>query len=371
MLLYLPERIYKHLENDEIYASMIKETTNKIFSNDYLKTMHAYENDNEEIAKLQNYIKNNTPEEFQMELNLSFSDDLSKYEKDFDNMDIETKLYWLCEMEAGNMVLTKEFNLRNMKFLRLYKNNVIPEKEKYSEFLHCMYYFKLMYEKIIEMTEKEKTYNLVLEYFKYESEIFNEIIEYSSLEAFKQMMFSKREQMYVLFYEFIGQFCSEYKEVNQFIRKCLINYDFKYNEFSYFKLMFNNLIFQQCIDKFDIKSAKQNLDTIIQMINYAYDNKSNAIKSLNHYNNSFIDEFLNYSHFIYNMVKVYMPNLNKSWNFINNVNLTDLEKRFYKNSLTTDENKIYIKYIKKDNNYSKNWVEISKNLLSYLDELYS
>lgn len=371
MLLYLPERIYKQLENDEVYASMIDNITKKIFSNDYLKTMYSYENENEDIVKLQNYIKNVVSDEYQMELNLSFNDDLSIYEKDFDNMDIETKLYWLCEMQAGDMSLNKDFNLRNMKFLRLYKNYVIPEKEKYSEFLHCMYYSKVLYEKIIEMTEKEKTYNLVLEYFKYESKLFNEIINYSSLESFKQMMFSKREQMYVLFYEFIGQFCKEYKETNSFIRKCLINQDFKYNEFSYFKLMFNNLVFQQCIDKLDIKSAKQNLDTIIQMIDYAYNNKENACKSLNHYNNAFIDEFLNYSHFIYKIISIYMPKLYNKWNFSENKNLTDLERRFYNNLLTLEENKKYIKYLKKDNNYSISWAESSKNILSQLDELYS
>lgn len=371
MLLYLPERIYKQIENDEIYASMINEVTNKIFCNDYLETMFLYENENDDISKLQNYIRQHVSEEYQMELNLSFHDNLKDYEAYFNDMDLETKLYWLCEVEAGDMTLTNDYNLRNMKFIRLYKNNVLPEKEKYSEFLHCMYYSKLIYEKIIEFTEKEKTYTNVLEFFKYETKLFEEIINYSSLKAFKQMMFSKREQMYVLFYEFIGQFCSEYKEVNSFIRKCLINHDFKYNNFSYFKLMFNNLMFQQNIDKMDIKNAKQNIDMIIQMIDYAYNNKEEAMKSLNHYNNAFIDEFLNFSKFVYRMICTYMPRLCKKWNFIDNKNLTDLEKRFYENNLTNEEIKKYIKYMKKDNNYSIDWIESSKNVLNRLDELYS
>ena len=268
MLLYLPERIYNVIKDDENYKIMAEKATKQIFGEndiDFLKIIYNYENSNEIIKELQNYIYKNTPEEYHLELKLSFSDDLSEFEKDFDKMDMETKLYWLCEMEDGNMSLTKDFNSRNMKFLRLYRNNVLPEKEKYSEFLHCMYYSKLIYEKIIECTEKEKNLNLVKDFFKYESKIFNEIVSFSDLEAFKHMMHSKREQMFVLFYEFIGQFCSEYMEVNNFIVKKLNNKNFKYNKYNYFKLMFYSLCFQQLIDKHQLNEAKLCLDNIIPL----------------------------------------------------------------------------------------------------------
>lgn len=374
MLLYLPERIYNVIKDDENYKIMAEKATKQIFGEndiDFLKIIYNYENSNEIIKELQNYIYKNTPEKYHLELKLSFSDDLSEFEKDFDKMDMETKLYWLCEMEDGNMSLTKDFNSRNMKFLRLYRNNVLPEKEKYSEFLHCMYYSKLIYEKIIEYTEKEKNFHLVKDFFEYEAKIFNEIIEFSNLEAFKHMMYSKREQMFLLFYEFIGQFCLEYIETNDFIKKCLINKNFKYNSNNYFKLMFYSLCFQQLIDKFDLNNAKICLDNIMDIINYNFNNKSYAVSALNHYNNAFIDEFLNYTKFIYNIIKKYMPILHNKWKFTNNINLTDLELRYFENNLYDNEKNMYSKYIKNDNHYSNTWAEASKNVLGQLDKLYS
>ena len=374
MLLYLPERIYNVIKDDKNYKIMAEKATKQIFGEndiDFLKIIYNYENSNEIIKELQNYIYKNTPEEYHLELKLSFSDDLSEFEKDFDKMDMETKLYWLCEMEDGNMSLTKDFNSRNMKFLRLYRNNVLPEKEKYSEFLHCMYYSKLIYEKIIECTEKEKNLNLVKDFFKYESKIFNEIVSFSDLEAFKHMMHSKREQMFVLFYEFIGQFCSEYIEVNNFIVKKLNNKNFKYNKYNYFKLMFYSLCFQQLIDKHQLNEAKLCLDNIIKIINYSFNNKSYAVSALNHYNNAFIDEFINYSKFVYTFIKLYMPILFNEWGFIKNKNLSELEIRYFENKLFSNEQNIYSKYIKRDNHYSTSWTLSSKNVLSELDKLYS
>lgn len=375
MLLYLPERLYKIIENDKKYASMANDLTLEIFGSgnniDFLKTMFNYENINPKIKEIQQYIKSVSPQEYQMELDLSFSDDLSDFKKDYDLMDVETKLYWLCEFEAGDMTATKEFINRNNQFLRLYKNFVLPSKKDYSEFIHCMYYSKLIFNKILELVKKDINYSLVTEFFKYENKIFNEVNSYSSLQAFKQMMFSKREQMYVLFYEYIGQFCKEYKETNTFIRRCLNNSDFKYNKFTYFRLMFNNMCFQQAVDKNNIQDAKFYLDNILKYISYAYNNKEFSIKSLNHYNNSFIDEFLAYSKFIFNVIQDYMPNCFNKWKFIENSNLSDLERRFYLNNLTDDENKLYNNYIKEDNNYSMTWINASKNILHCLDELYT
>ena len=119
MLLYLPERLYKVLEKDEKYASLVNEVTSEIFGYgneiDFLKTMFRYENSDEKIKNLQDYIKSVSPKEYQTELNLSFNDDLRQFENDFESMDVESKLYWLCEMDGGDMTYTDEFNLRNNK----------------------------------------------------------------------------------------------------------------------------------------------------------------------------------------------------------------------------------------------------------------
>ena len=133
MLLYLPERIYNNVfKDDKTYADMVSKATEEIFTNDFVKSMIEYENDNILIKNLQKYIIEKSPEEYQMELELSFNDDLEKYESQFKQMDTETKLYWLCEVNGGNQVDTKEFDERNKKFKFYYEQFVLPEPEKYS-----------------------------------------------------------------------------------------------------------------------------------------------------------------------------------------------------------------------------------------------
>lgn len=374
MLLYLPERLYKVLEKDEKYASLVNEVTSEIFGYgneiDFLKTMFRYENSDEKIKNLQDYIKSVSPKEYQTELNLSFNDDLRQFENDFESMDIESKLYWLCEMDGGDMTYTDEFNLRNNKFIRLYKNHVLPKKENYSPFFHCMYYSKLVYNKINDLSNEEKNFELVMNFCDFESKLYNDIITYSDLESFKHIMYSKREQMYVYFYTVLGQMCDDFYKVADFIRSCLNNEKFKYNKFTYFKFVFNNICFNNFIDNVDLKNSKYCLDKMIEMIKFAFNNKEFAMKSLNHYNNAFIDEFLAHSKFVIDFIRKYMPNAYKRLNF-EKLNLTELENRFYTDDLSDEEFKLYQKYIKKDNFYSNEWIKLSEPVLTLLDELYS
>lgn len=374
MLLYLPERLYKVLEKDEKYASLVNEVTSEIFGYgneiDFLKTMFKYENSDEKIKNLQDYIKRVSPKEYQTELNLSFNDDLRQFENDFESMDVESKLYWLCEMDGGDMTYTDEFNLRNNKFIRLYKNHVLPKKENYSPFFHCMYYSKLVYNKINDLSNEEKNFELVMNFCDFESKLYNDIITYSDLESFKHIMYSKREQMYVYFYTVLGQMCDDFYKVADFIRSCLNNEKFKYNKFTYFKFVFNNICFNNFIDNVDLKNSKYCLDKMIEMIKFAFNNKEFAMKSLNHYNNAFIDEFLAHSKFVIDFIRKYMPNAYKKLNF-EKLNLTELENRFYTDDLSDEEFKLYQKYIKKDNFYSNEWIKLSEPVLTLLDELYS
>ena len=158
MLLYLPERIYNNVfKDDKTYADMVSKATEEIFTNDFVKSMIEYENDNILIKNLQKYIIEKSPEEYQMELELSFNDDLEKYESQFKQMDTETKLYWLCEVNGGNQVDTKEFDERNKKFKFYYEQFVLPEPEKYSNFFHMMYYAKLIYDRILDLSCSDKT----------------------------------------------------------------------------------------------------------------------------------------------------------------------------------------------------------------------
>ena len=75
MLLYLPERIYNNVfKDDKTYADMVSKATEEIFTNDFVKSMIEYENDNILIKNLQKYIIEKSPEEYQMELKLSFNE---------------------------------------------------------------------------------------------------------------------------------------------------------------------------------------------------------------------------------------------------------------------------------------------------------
>jgi hypothetical protein len=374
MLLYLPERLYKILEKDEKYASMVKEVTSDIFGYDgeidFIKTLFRYENADEKIRKLQDYIRSVSPQEYQMELELSLNDDLEKFEKDFDSMDIESKLYWLCEVNAGDMTHSKEFILRNSKFIRLYRNHVLPKKDQYSSFFHCMYYSKMIYNKIYDLFGSEQNYSLLTELYEYESQIFNEVINYSDLESFKQMMYSKREQMYVYFYAVLGQMCDEQDLIIDFIRNCINNEKFKYNKFTYFRFMFNNLCFNRYIDAIDLRNSKSCLDKMIEMIKFVFNNKEYAMKSLNHYNNAFIDEFLAHSKFVIDFIREYLPNAYKKLKF-DTLNLTELERRFYNDELSNEELTTYQRYLKTDNFYSNKWSQLSAPVFEMLDKLYS
>lgn len=374
MLLYLPERLYKVLEKDEKYASLVNEVTSDIFGYgneiDFLKTMFRYENSDEKIKQLQDYIRSVSPKEYQMELELSFNDDLKQFEKEYDNMDVESKLYWLCEMDGGDMTYTNEFNLRNNKFIRLYRNHVLPKKENYSPFLHCMYYSKMVYNKINDLLECEKTFNTFMEFYDYETQIYNNVITYSDLESFKHMMYSKREQMYVYFYTVFGQLCDDQIKIIDFIRNCLNNEKFKYNKFTYFRFIFNNICFNHFVDIVDLKNSKYCLDKMIEMIKFAFENKEFTMKSLNHYNNAFIDEFLAHSKFVIDFIRKYLPNAYKKLGF-EKLNLTELENRFYTDDLTPEESNLYQKYLKKDNFYSDEWSRLSAPVFEFLNKLYS
>ena len=211
MLLYLPERIYNNvLKDDETYANMANEATEKVFVDDFVKSMINYDDDNPYLKELEDYIIEKSPEEYQMELKLCFDDDLEKYEDQYDNMDIETKMYWLCEVNGGDMKPSKKFDERNIKFLRLYNQFVSFEPENYSNFIHMMYYAKVIYQQIMkENEEKDITIDDVKEYIRFEEQIYNQCLRNINDIRYYNMLYSKREQMYVFYFEFVGV-CSRF-----------------------------------------------------------------------------------------------------------------------------------------------------------------
>ena len=360
MLLYLPERIYNNVfKDDKTYADMVSKATEEIFTNDFVKSMIEYENDNILIKNLQKYIIEKSPEEYQMELKLSFNDDLEKYESQFKQMDTETKLYWLCEVNGGNQVDTKEFDERNKKFKFYYEQFVLPEPEKYSNFFHMMYYAKLIYDRILDLSRSDKTLANLKDFMIFEEKVYNECASRAEDERFYQMMYSKREQMFTMMFEFFGQFIDELDEVVRMVDEQLYNGKFKYNDFTYFRTIFNLLSFQTLIDKNDLKNAKKCWVKLTNMINFAFENKGYANKSLNHYNNSFLDEFLGLVKYVYYIDKNYMKD-----NYLTiDANLVDMEIDFFEDKIDKD---FLTKYINDDPSYSYDWLKNKKVILGLI-----
>lgn len=371
MLNYMHDKIYQCFKNDERYKKLEEDAVKYIYCDDYFKMIERYSNNNPIIHKLIEYIKNNVPEQYKQEIDICLSNDISSYESKFNDLTIEEKLSWLYEVDGGDMS-SEKIRGRNKLYIKLYTNNVLINPKKYSDMFHCMYYFKVLQEKIYEMIATPKTLKNVQDFIIYESELFNKVITFSENETFKQIMYSKREQIYLMFYQYYGQFCyKDYKEVNKIIGNCFINVQFKYNDFTFFKLMFNSLAFHQCVDMNDIKSAKKYLDKIIMYLDYGYTSKEKAIKALNHYNDCFNVSFLHYSKFVYTNIQEFMPNLAKKWKFIENPKLSKFEKSYYLNQLKREEFEPFIRLFQLDNTYSLKWIISVKDILTEIDKLYA
>ena len=365
MLLYLPERIYNNvLKDDETYANMANEATEKVFVDDFVKSMINYDDDNPYLKELEDYIIEKSPEEYQMELKLCFDDDLEKYEDQYDDMDIETKMYWLCEVNGGDMKPSKKFDERNIKFLRLYNQFVSFEPENYSNFIHMMYYAKVIYQQIMKENEKKDiTIDDVKEYIKFEEQIYNQCLRNINDIRYYNMLYSKREQMYVFYFEFVGVNCDKLAEVIDMIANRLYQGKFKYNKFTYFRLLFNFICFQRYVDNGDVDNSKKHWAKMADLINYAFNHREFTIKSLNHYNNSFLDEFLDIAKFLYTIEKTYIPSKYMNIDHL----MTQKEKRFFTNNLSRLEKPLIEKHILHNTLYSYEWAEIKKVMLGLLD----
>jgi len=364
MLLYLPERIYNNvLLNDEVYAKMAEEATEKVFVKDFIKSMINYTDENPIIIALKDYILERTPEEYKLELELCFSDDLTKFEKLYKEMDGETKMFWLCEVNNGDMKPTKDFLERNVKFLRLYSQYVDFEPEEYSNFLHIMYYSKILYKRIIDdSSKKDVSKEDINDYIAFEEKTYRECFKKSKDIRYLNMLYSKREQMFVFYFYFVGSKCNDLKYAIEKISNIIYQGKFKYNNFTYFRLIFNFKCFQRYLDKGDCNNAKIHWIKMMNMINYAFENKIFTIKSLNHYNNSFLDEFLDITKYLYYIENNYMT---KKYLRIDKF-LTEKEKRYLNNKLSIEEQPIIEKHIVHDTAYSYEWIRAKKSLLSMI-----
>lgn len=371
MLLYLPERIYEYVKNDEYYHKWAEKYTEEIFyKNDFLNIIKEYNNDNPYLTNMANYILARIPKYYKLEYYIVIDDDISSYEKYFNNMDVETKIYYLYAYNFGDMSWSEEAEERNQLCIKLYEDNILDKQYNCSLFIHTIYYFRKVYELLFKYTKRKLVVKEFENFKKEELELFNKLIAISDNESFKHIMYSKREQMYILYLEFIGQFMKNKKEIFDKIWEEINNEKFKYNYFSYFKLSYYLMCFQQYMDESDINNAKNCLDKLIELITYAYNNKRDACDSLNHYNKDFIDDFLVLSKFIYDMVYTYMPNLSKKWDILHNCNIKPSEYRYYTSMLNNDDKEIVKNFNVNDRFFGYGWLPSNKEILKCIDYLY-
>lgn len=370
MLLYLPERLYEYIKFDDEYHQMATKYTENIFNNNnFLDIIKQYNSNNPDLIKLQEYVRTKIPNNYLIQYDIIMNDDISKYENQYNNMDAETKMFYLYSYNDGDMSWNKKADENNYSCIDIYEKNFVNNKNC-SLYIHAIYYFRKIYELLFKYSKRKLEINEFNNFKKEELDLFNKIISLSDNESFKHIMYSKREKMYILYLEFVGQFMKNKKEIFNKIWNEINNDKFKYNNFSYSKLAYYLICFQQYMDESNINDSKECLSKIIDMISYAYDNKKDACKSLIHYNEDFIDDFLALSKFIYTIVYNYMPNLKQKWDILHNSNLKPSEYRYYTSTLTNDDKEIVKTFNVDDRFYSYKWILSNKELLKYIDYLY-
>lgn len=370
MLIYLPERLYENLKNDEKYHQLSKDYTEEfIHNNDFLNIIRQFTKVNPKLLSLFEYIRESLPKNQKIEFDIVMSHNLKEFQDKFDEMDVETKIYYLYAYDDGDMSWNEDAEKRNKLCIKLYEDNILNNDYICSYFIHTIYYLRIVYELIFKYTNRNISLKEFKNFVKEENEIFNKMMAKSSNESFKHIMYSKREQMYGLYLEFIGQFIDDEK-IYQLLWEIVDNKEFKYNYFSYFKLSFFLIFFQKYADIGDITNAKKCLDKLLELISYAFEHKNDACDSLNHYNKAFIDDFLILSKFVYDMVSKYMPILDKKWCFLNNDNVKPAEYRFYKQIMTNDDKEIVKNFNVVDRFFSYSWINGKKEILSIIDKLY-
>jgi hypothetical protein len=368
MLVYLPERLYENIKLDDVYNELSAKYTKEIFNKtDFLDVIRQFDVDNDDLQALFKHIREQlTDPALQLEYDVVMSEDVNSYQNRFDEMDVETKIYYLYAYDNGDMSWSEAAEKRNQLCIQLYEDNILDKDYDCSLFIHTIYYLRKVYELVFKYTNRKINLNEFEKFKADETTIFNKMLSVSDNESFKHIMYSKREQMYDLYLEFVGQFCSDINGIYDKVWEIVNNEDFKYNYFSYYKLTFFLIFFQQFMDKADLDNAYKCLEKLMELITYAYTNRYEAARSLSHYNKAFLDDFLVLSMFVYNMVKSYMPNLFISWG-IEDL-LKPAEYRLYNSLLTNDDKKIVKTFNVNDRFFSYAWLPSNKEIFNVFNK---
>lgn len=201
----------------------------------------------------------------------------------------------------------------------------------------------------------------------YEDTLFSKMKNKVNSEQYFNILFHKRIQMMYLFMLFIGQFSENFDDVVELIVRKIYDNRFKYDNFNYLKLAINHIFFQTYFDKGDFIKAKKYLMYNISMINYGFAHKFEMVKALNHFNKIFSKEFCNYLFFLYTMIRVYIPNLQKEFKILNSENATEFEKRLLFGKLQDDE-KMFGLDLNPNEWLSFKWCQLNKSSFDYFNK---
>ena len=374
MLSYLPEKVYESIKNNKDYALLADELTEKIFGKDedicFVQSLLDYVSENPLIEQIQKASYDMVDKKQHKMLDILFTDDYECTEEEFNNLPIEAKLYYIYTQERGDTTLTVSFGERVKRFLKLYEE--IKNKEDISDFIHIVKYTYVLFNEMIE-TQKEYPHyeNVVKKWFELEEKEYKEIFNYvsDSSDSVKNILYHKRIQMVAIYFELFGQFIdSDNKDIlNKFV-EMMDNKEFKYNDFNWFKISFNYMMFQYYIDNVDYENALKHFSNVYNLVEYSFKNKRYAIKALNHFNKAFLGEYLGFVRYFFVFVTRLLPSI-KAYLIKEIGNLKDQDKLFIYNDISDAERVKIYKLINTDTPYSLNWALSNKSKIAFMNEI--
>lgn len=368
MLSYLPEKVYENIKDNE-YAKLADICSDKIFGHydSFVQVLLDYVSENPIIQEIQEKTYTCVDDEYKKILDIMFDDNYVYIKDKFKDNYKELQLLAIYLAERGEIEFSDDFSERVNDFLNIYNTVEIQEV---SSFIHIVAYTYYLYRLLLDIrSDGIYTMEEIDKWLNYENECWNTLslkLEKCN-ESVKNIMYHKRIQMLETFFETTMVFTlkDDLTPINLVEEKMNIK-DFKYNDFCWFKLIFNELVFQYCIDNADIDNAKTYLQNIINMMNWSFANKKYAIKSLNHFNKAFLDEYLYFIRIMYIVMERYMK---KTFKLLNLNLLNDLDLRFIKGELSNDENEKVYAMMNRDTPYNIDWFQCNKSKLKYVDDI--
>lgn len=374
MIIFMPERVYEYFKNDDFLNEKIKEISNKVYNESQHYDLKNFLSIDEHIFdEVNQYMLNNVSDELRDELNIclnGYNQKANLFAKNIEKYDVETQIYLMYMLNDGDMSPSEDLFNRYKRINELYEQNDL----NFSAFIHTIYYFTNLYLQWVDSDNLKKinengffSYQEVKKMLSYEDTLFSKMKNKVNSEQYFNILFHKRIQMMYLFMLFIGQFSENFDDVVELIIRKIYDNRFKYDNFNYLKLAINHIFFQTYFDKGDFTKAKKYLMYNISMINYGFAHKFEMVKALNHFNKIFSKEFCNYLFFLYTMIRVYIPSLQKEFNILNSENATEFEKRLLFGKLQDDE-KMFGLDLNPNEWLSFKWCQLNKSSFDYFNK---